>query len=142
MLDDDEGNIENVPVVQTYQVPAEKNRSKFLSIVELRITISRPREQIQCLTLNLVPAFMPVSSFKHILFLLEFHRLIVEWLEHTQLQLNQELQRFISSNKCKKKSTEKMVKNDVVLQNCMYPAHLFILRIVKLGHTAPISQER
>ena len=29
MLDDDEENIENVPVVQTYQVPAEKNRSKF-----------------------------------------------------------------------------------------------------------------
>ena len=40
MLDDDEGNIENVPVAQTYQVSAEKNRSKILSIVELRIMIS------------------------------------------------------------------------------------------------------
>ena len=85
---------------------------------------------------------MSMTSFKHILFLSDFHLLIVEWFVHTKLLWNLELQRFPTSKNNVKKKYLTNVKNNGVLQNCIYPAHLFILRIVKLGHTAPIPQER
>ena len=57
--------------------------------------------------------------------------------------LYQELQRFLRSNRCsKKKKYQKKGKNDYVLQNYMYLAHLFILWIVKVGHAASVPQER